>query len=140
MLDVANNTPKVVWESHGVKSVLRNEWQTSIEIDGYLYGFDNAGAASPITHLNCVNAKNGEKLWQETRFGKGNMTLADGKAWISNIKGELILAALSPAGYQELGRQTVQEFSRPAPSIAHGRLYLRDDNHVLCFDIRAESY
>ena len=33
--------PFEVWSSLGTKSVLRNEWQTSIFIDGYLYGFDN---------------------------------------------------------------------------------------------------
>ena len=34
---------KEVWKSLGLKSVLRNEWQTSILLDGHLYGLDNVG-------------------------------------------------------------------------------------------------
>ncbi len=33
-----------VWASQGARSVLRNEWQTSLLLEGYLYGFDNVGA------------------------------------------------------------------------------------------------
>merc|ERR1712023_328699 len=33
------------WASQGRKSVMRNEWQTSIHLDGALYGFDNVGSA-----------------------------------------------------------------------------------------------
>ena len=36
-----------VWSSFGRDSVLRNEWQTSVLLDGYLYGFDNVGSAGP---------------------------------------------------------------------------------------------
>src|SRR5205085_7631743 len=52
------------WASFGPKSVLRNEWQTSILLDGYLYGLDNVGGAGPVTHLTCVDAATGERVWQ----------------------------------------------------------------------------
>ena len=39
--------PSEVWSSQGVKSVLRTEWQTSIRLGDYLYGFDNVGGAGP---------------------------------------------------------------------------------------------
>src|SRR5262249_30089969 len=61
------------WQSQGAQSVLRNEWQTSILHDGCLYGLDNVGGAGPVTHLTCVDAVTGKRLWQQPRFGKGNL-------------------------------------------------------------------
>jgi outer membrane protein assembly factor BamB len=125
-----------VWASTGTGSSLRNEWQTSILIDGHLYGFDNVGSAGPVSHLACVNAATGQGLWRPNRFGKGNLIAADGKFFVSTMKGELIVLTASPDGFKELGRKTVLETTRQAPSIANGLLYLRDDQHVVCFDVR----
>ncbi|MDZ4687798.1 MAG: PQQ-binding-like beta-propeller repeat protein [Planctomycetaceae bacterium] len=125
-----------VWSSQGTKSVLRNEWQTSILHEGHLYGFDNVGAAGPVTHLTCINAQSGERVWQKLRFGKGNLIAADGKLWLSTINGELVVARLTTAGYEELGRMPVLKATRQAPAIANGRLYLRDDQEIICLDVR----
>ena len=43
-------TAKEIWTSLGNRSVLRNEWQTSLLVDNALYGFDNIGSAGPITN------------------------------------------------------------------------------------------
>ena len=115
---------------------MRNEWQTSILLDGHLYGFDNVGSAGQVTHLTCLNATTGERLWQEPRFGKGNMIAADGKLFMSTMKGEFVIARASPAGYQELGRKLVIETTRQAPALAGGLLYLRDDQEIVCLDVR----
>jgi len=128
--------PVVVWESQGPTSKLRNEWQTSILLDGRLYGFDNLGGAGPITHLTCLDAKTGERLWQKSRFGKGNMIEADGKLWIAMITGELVLARANPMEYEELGRAQVVESTRQAPALAGGLLYLRDGREIVCLDVR----
>lgn len=125
-----------VWTSLGPKSVMRNEWQTSILLDGYLYGMDNVGGAGPITHLTCINAATGERAWQELRFGKGNLIGADGKLFISTMKGELVLVRATPKAYQEIGRSTVLGSTRQAPALAGGRLYLRDDKEIVCLDVR----
>ncbi|MCA9123157.1 MAG: PQQ-like beta-propeller repeat protein [Planctomycetaceae bacterium] len=125
-----------VWSSQGPRSVLRNEWQTSILLDGYLYGMDNVGGAGPITHLTCIDASTGERMWQETRFGKGNLIAADGKLFMSSLKGELIIARISPRGYDEIGRSIVIDSTRQAPALANGLLYLRDNNNIACFDVR----
>ena len=50
------------------KSVMRNEWQTSIFLDGYLYGFDNVGSAGPTTHLACIEAATGKPVLAGTAF------------------------------------------------------------------------
>ncbi len=129
---------KPKWQSQGTRSVLRNEWQTSILLDGHLYGFDNVGSAGPVTHLTCINAATGERAWQQPRFGKGNMIAADGKLFISTVKGELVLVEASPKAFRELGRAKVLGFTRQAPSLAAGKLYLRDDREVVCLDVRSK--
>ena len=125
-----------VWSSLGTKSVLRNEWQTSILHDGHLYGFDNVGAAGPVTHLTCINADTGDRVWQKLRFGKGNMIAADGKLFATTMNGELVMIRLTPEKYDELGRTTVIGTTRQAPALANGLLYLRDDKDIICLDVR----
>ncbi len=127
---------KEVWVSQGPKSVLRNEWQTSILLDGYLYGFDNVGSAGPVTHLACVNVTTGERQWQELRFGKGNLIAADGKLFLSMMQGELVVATATPKRFEELGRKRVVGKTRQAPALAGGLLYLRDDREIVCLDVR----
>ncbi len=125
-----------VWSSFGTKSVLRNEWQTSMLLDGFLYGMDNVGGAGPITHLTCIDAATGERKWQQARFGKGNLIAADGKLFISTMKGELVLVRATPDRYAELSRATVLGSTRQAPALSNGRLFLRDDKEIVCLDVR----
>jgi outer membrane protein assembly factor BamB len=127
-----------VWASQGSKSVLRNEWQTSILLDGFLYGFDNVGSAGPVTHLACVSASTGERQWQELRFGKGNLIAADGKLFLSTMQGELVVVTATPRRFEELGRKRVVGKTRQAPALAGGLLYLRDDREIVCLDVRPE--
>ena len=129
-------TAKEHWASVDSKSVMRNEWQTSVLVDGYLYGFDNVGAAGPPTHLTCIQAKTGEKVWSKTRFGKGNLVLADGKLWITTMAGELVLVNVTPSGYEELGRAQLFGSTRQSLSIADGHGYIRDNKEVLCIKLK----
>jgi outer membrane protein assembly factor BamB len=125
-----------VWSSLGPKSVMRNEWQTSILLGDHLYGFDNVGGAGPVSHLTCISAKTGERAWQEARFGKGNLIAADGKLFMTTMRGELVIARASPKAYEEIGRATYISGTRQAPSLSNGRLYLRDDKEIVCLDVR----
>jgi outer membrane protein assembly factor BamB len=127
-----------VWTSQGASSVLRNEWQTSILLDGYLYGFDNVGSAGPVTHLTCVEAASGKRAWQQLRFGKGNLIAADGKLFISTMKGELVVVRANPEKFEELGRSVVIGATRQAPALAGGLVYLRDDKEIVCLDVRKQ--
>ena len=125
-----------VWSSLDSKSVMRNEWQTSIHLGAYLYGFDNVGAAGPFTHLTCIEAKTGKRVWQQVRFGKGNMIAADGKLWCSTLAGELVIVKASPEKFEELARAKELVKTRQAPAIANGRLYLRDGQEIVCVHVK----
>lgn len=127
-----------VWSSYGPKSVLRNEWQTSILLGDHLYGFDNVGGAGPVSHLTCIQAGTGKVAWQQPRFGKGNMIAADGKLLMTTLAGEVVVARASPKKYEELGRQKILGKTRTAPSLAAGLLYVRDDKEIVCLDLRKQ--
>lgn len=128
-----------VWKSFGPASVMRNEWQTSILLDGFLYGLDNVGGAGPVTNLNCVNANTGARVWQKLRFGKGNLIAADGKLYVVTIDGELVIVRANPERFEELSRAKLLEGSRQAPALLDGRLYVRDSKEIVCVDIRASK-
>ncbi|MCH2204016.1 MAG: PQQ-like beta-propeller repeat protein [Fuerstiella sp.] len=127
------------WSSLGKRSVLRAEWQTPVLLDGHLFGLDNIGAAGPITNLVCVNAATGKSVWSKRRFGKSNLTLADGKLFMVTIDGELVIVNATTDGFRETARTKVLRMTRQAPVIANGRLYLRDDKEVVCIDVLAKS-
>ncbi|APZ93876.1 PQQ-binding-like beta-propeller repeat protein [Fuerstiella marisgermanici] len=130
-------TAASAWSSLGNSSVLRAEWQTPILHDGHLFAMDNIGSAGPITNLVCVRIADGEQVWMKPRFGKSNLTMADGKLFISTAKGELVLVKATPSGFEEVSRaEVLQKMTRQAPVIANGRLYLRDDREVVCLDVR----
>lgn len=137
LLEIGENGRVVeTWTSTGADSVLRNEWQTSLLVDGRLYGFDNVGSAGPVTHLTCIDPLTAERLWQQKRFGKGNAIAADRKLWCTTMEGELVLLSADPARFAELGRSKLLDTTRQAPSLADGKLYLRDDREIVCVDVR----
>jgi outer membrane protein assembly factor BamB len=108
----------------------------SVVIGGYLYGTTDAG-------LVCADFASGDIKWTERSTGAGSICFAEGNLYLHAEKGDVILAAASPDGYQEQGR-----FSPPGqpdrgkamawayPVIANGRLYIRDQGVLWAYDIR----
>lgn len=108
-----------------------------VEIDGYVYGTDDGV-------LKCLNMATGEVMWQDRSVGKGAVVYADGKIFLrSEDDGEIAMFEATPEAYRELGRfNQPQRSERPAwphPVIANGRLYLRDWDKLLCFDLRGDG-
>ena len=92
----------------------------------------------------CQDFKTGESKWEEKeKFGKGSLVCADGKLFLrGEDKGTVVLIDASPAGYQEHGRfeqpDRSDKKSWPHPVIADGKLYLRDYDTLLCYDVSAK--
>lgn len=133
----AQGKPDIVWKSPGKDSAMINYWGNSVLHNGYLYGLN--GEFHKRIDLRCVNAKTGEVVWKQEDFGLGALTLADGQLFIATKKGDLVLVNASPEGYQEGGRATLfGEKMRTSPTISNGKLYVRDLEHIYCFDIKAK--
>ena len=72
----------------------------------------------------------------QPRFGKSNLIYADGKLFISTMRGELVIVMATPEEFKETAREVVLGMTRQAPVIANGKLYLRDDKEVVCIDVQ----
>lgn len=114
-----------VWRSR----FLKNHFSSSVLLDGYLYGFDNAT-------LRCIDAATGESRWAQRGLGKGSLIAAAGRLIVLGDLGDLVLAEASPAGYHELARAKVfEERSWTAPSLVGSRLYLRNQTELISYDL-----
>lgn len=131
----ADGPPQVLWDSKGKKSVMINYWANSVAHNGHLYGF--SGQFDERIDLNCVEIKTGKLKWTHKGIGKGSVLLADGHLFITTKKGELVLVRATPESYQEASRISMLGENRTVPTLADGRLYLRDREHVLCLDVGA---
>jgi outer membrane protein assembly factor BamB len=110
--------------------------------DGYLYGANGGNSGG---YLVCLDFQTGNVLWDERRgekrAPKGSVALADGRLYYRLEDGTMLLIEPSPKQYLERGRFAQPERSRkPAwahPVIANGKLYLRDQDMLLCYDVNA---
>ncbi len=101
--------------------------------EGYIYGNHDRGWV-------CLDLKTGEKKWQETGVGKGSICFADGMLYLfAEKEGAAGLATCSPDGMQMVGNMNVAGTgtSWAHPVVINGRLYLRYDKNLYCFDVKA---
>jgi hypothetical protein len=101
--------------------------------EGYIYGNHGSGWA-------CLDLKTGRKMWEERGVGKGSICFADGMLYLFGERGgQAGLGTCSPQRLEMRGTFTVQG---EGPSWAHpvvigGRLYLRYDDNLYCYDVQA---
>ncbi len=107
-----------------------------ILLGDYVYGFsDSKGWV-------CQEFKSGDMKWNEKGVGKGSIGYADGHFYCraESGKGVVALIEATPDGYKEKGRfeqpDRSSKNSWPHPVIANGKLYLRDQDTLLCYDVR----
>ncbi len=119
-------------------------------IDGALYGGNGGNGTG---YLVCLDFKTGEVLWNEgdpdkRRVRKGSLAVADGRIYYrtdteaARTEDELILIEPSRKEYLERGRFRVPDpsgvHSWTHPVIANGKLYVRDQGDLFCYDIKAK--
>ena len=122
-------TAREVWSSREMKS----HFNTTVYHQGHLYGFDNAT-------FKALDAATGKTKWAHRGFGKGSVLLADGLLLVLSDRGVLALVEATAAGYRELGRvQAMTGKSWTSPAIAEGRLFLRDQDEIVAYDLRAAA-
>ncbi len=124
---------------------MQNHHGGLILLDGYLYGANGGNGGG---NLECLEFKTGKVMWDERdkpgRKGvaKGAVTLADGRIYFRQEDGPMILFEPSPKEYIERGRFAQPDrSSKPAwahPIIANGKLYVRDQDVLLCYDVKAK--
>ncbi len=113
-------------------------------VDGSLYGANGGnGGGYPV----CLDFQTGNVLWNERdadkrRVRKGSVTVADRRLYYRTEEGSVLLIEPSAKEYLERGRFEQPDRTKlPAwahPVVANGQLYIRDQDTLFCFNIRAK--
>jgi outer membrane protein assembly factor BamB len=151
-LDDAKPAASTLWSSHRVSEMKTDALHSTISTpfleDGYIYGVCSYG------QLRCLNATNGERIWEtmsattddgkEVRWGNAFIVKNGDRFFLFNEKGDLIIARLSPKGYEELSRaHIIDPVNRDPgrlvvwshPAFANRRVYARNDKEIVCVDL-----
>jgi outer membrane protein assembly factor BamB len=109
-------------------------------VGDHLYGFSEKGG------WVCQEFKTGKVVWAEPGIGRGSVAAADGRLYCCAEKGGTVaLVEPSPEGWKEAGRFKLPRESRQRkpsgrlwthPVVANGRLFVRDQELLFCFDIK----
>lgn len=111
---------------------MRNHYSSSVLIGEHLYGFSG-------TVLTAMHFQTGEVAWRDRSVGKGSVIAAEGLLYCLGEDGVVGLVEAHPAAYRERSRFEIGRGEFPTwtpPVIANGRLYLRDQDNLYCYDIR----
>ena len=114
---------------------MKNHHGGLVCLNGHVYGSNDPGV------LVCLELATGKVKWQDRSVGKGSVTCADGMLILRSENGPLALVEATPDAYRELGRFEQPERSGrsswPYPVVADKKLFLRDQDKLFCFDIKA---
>ena len=122
--------------------VMKNHHGGVILLGDHLYGYSDGRG------WTCQDFATGEAVWSEKeKLGKGSIAYADGRLYcLGEDEGTVALIDASPSGWKEYGRFRLPEDSKlrkpmwriwTHPVIVGGRLYLRNQDLLFCYDVRA---
>jgi outer membrane protein assembly factor BamB len=130
--------PEVVYKNRNMV----NHHGGVVLVGDHLYGYSDDGR-----QWRCLEFQTGKVVWGSNKLEKGAIGYADGKLFCYGEQtGTLVVVDASPDGWRESGRFTLpKKTSRrrprggiwPHPVVADGKLFLRDQELLYCFDVRA---
>jgi outer membrane protein assembly factor BamB len=148
--------PSLLWKSTKASETdtdnLHSIMSTPFVEDGYVYGVCSYG------QLRCLKAETGERIWETlqattsngkpARWANAFLVKNEGRFFLFNELGDIIIAKLSPQGYQEISRAHLLEPTSPDPqrnvvwshpAFANRCVFVRNDKEIICADLsRAE--
>jgi outer membrane protein assembly factor BamB len=153
-LDEVRPAAKVLWGgpgeqdqefTHDTPNTLNSVISTPVILGDYVYGIDNEG------QLRCLEAATGKLAWktdallkEHAMYGTAFFVRNGDRFFITNDKGELIIAKLSPGGFEEIGRTALIEPTHPYvrrrqmpnvlwshPAYANKHVVVRNDKEIV---------
>ena len=115
--------------------------------DGYIYGVCSYG------QLRCLKADTGQRVWETlqattsgepVRWANAFIVKNGARFFLFNETGDLIIARLTPKGYEEISRAHLLEPTNTAagrpvlwshPAFANKHVYARNDQELICVDL-----
>jgi outer membrane protein assembly factor BamB len=151
-LDPQRQTAEVLWRGTA-KDALYSANSTPFVEEGMIYGVDCQSGA-----LIGARLEDGERLWETRKPTSGGerrqrqatafLVKHKDRFFLFSETGDLILAHLTPEGYEELDRFQVLEptgecFGRPVvwnhPAFAERCVFVRNDKELVCVDLSASG-
>jgi outer membrane protein assembly factor BamB len=122
---------------------------TPVFENGYIYGVDSYG------ELRCLDANDGHRLWEDTtavptaRWSTIHFVKNGDRYFLFNERGDLIIARLSPKGYEEISRAhllepTLDQLRQRGgvcwshPGFANKHVFARNDKELVCVNLAIE--
>lgn len=153
-LDPSKPKAKLAWKGTSESEIntdgLHSITSTPV-IDGdYIYGVCSYG------QFRCLEASTGKRVWEtqevtkeKARWASAFLVRNGDRYFINNDRGELIIAKLSPQGYQEISRTTLIKPTATAgigrremkavnwthPAYANRTLYTRNDEEIIAVSL-----
>jgi outer membrane protein assembly factor BamB len=116
---------KTIWKNNNMKNLIN----TSVFYKNHIYGFDDK-------ILKCIDVKTGQEKWMSKKYARGSLIVIDGYLVVLGENGELGLIHARSEQYNEISNvQVLKPKSWTGPSYAHGKLYLRNHEEILCLDL-----
>ena len=149
LLDLVGKEARLLWKGKSNSEIDTDGLHAVINtpaIDGdYIYGICSYG------QLRCLNLKTGERVWEtidvtkeKARWASGLIVRQGDRYFINNDRGELIIAKLSPQGYQEISRTPlIKPTTNPGnrrelgavnwshPAYANRCIFARNDEEII---------
>lgn len=123
----AGITVEVAWRGARFKT----RWNEPLLVGRYAYGLDEGV-------LECIDPLTGKRAWKGGRYGYGQLLAHGERLLVVDEDGDVHLVEASPEGHVELAsfEGLEGEMNLNVPALAHGRLLLRNERELLCFDLR----
>ncbi|MFT5411849.1 MAG: outer membrane protein assembly factor BamB [Verrucomicrobiales bacterium] len=153
-LNAGNAQPAILWRTEKVtENPVRTEHLNGIMSTPVFTGDHIYGACS-YGEFRCLEAETGERLWESlepialekpTRWGNVFITQHADRYFLFTEKGDLVIANLSPEGYEEIDRAHLIEpngtdmrqrkivWSHPA--YARRSCFIRNDSEIICVSL-----
>jgi outer membrane protein assembly factor BamB len=119
-------------------NIMQNHHGGMIFKDGFVYCGEGHNEGFPL----CINSETGKDAWRPGRgpgSGSAAVAYADGDLYFRYQDGTMALIEATPKAYKLKGKFKIASHngeSWPHPVVAGGKLYLRDQDELLCYDIK----
>ena len=161
LLRVKPGGHEVVWKDPRRPKSLESHWGTPIHHRGYLYG--SSGRSTGNAELRCIEHATGKVRWSEPGLSRSTLLYADGHFVVLTEYGRLLLVEATPERFKKVAEMDLgvaqpaeaaaktpvdaTAADRPvlrfpawnAPILAHGLLYVRGKDQLICLDARPEE-
>ena len=152
-LDATKPEAAVQWEGKSFSEkntdTLHSLMSTPFIEDGHLYGVCSYG------QLRCLKLDTGERMWEtfaattgsSVRWGNAFLIKHADRFFLANEQGDLIIAKLTPKGYEEISRARLLDPTNTDPrrtvvwshpAFANKSVYARNDREIVCVSLAAE--